>query len=68
MNFEMPYFEHPYQMKGCPERFASEMVIAVSNIGLYSPEGWAVRLEDTLRVTGGSPVPLTRLSKELVRV
>lgn len=58
INFEKPYFEHPYQLKGRPERFASDMVIALSNIGLHSSERWAVRLEDTIRVTESQPISL----------
>lgn len=68
MNSEMPYFTFPYQEKGYPEVLETNMVVAVSNIGLYSDQGWGVRLEDTALVTENEPVYLTRFSKELIRV
>ena len=66
MNSEMPFFNFPYQDKGRPEILQSNMVIAVSNIGLYSNEGWGVRVEDTALVTDASPVYLTSFSKDLL--
>jgi Xaa-Pro dipeptidase len=66
MNSEMPYFMFPYQDKGYPEILETDMVVAVSNIGLYSGQGWGVRVEDTVLVTENEPVYLTRFPKALV--
>ena len=66
MNSEMPYFMFPYQDKGYPEILETNMVVAVSNIGLYSGKGWGVRVEDTALVTENEPVKLTRFPKALV--
>ena len=66
MNHEMPYFIFPYQDKGYPEILQSNMVIAVSNIGLYSDQGWGVRIEDTVLVTDTESVYLTSYPKDLI--
>jgi len=66
MNAELPSFDFPHHIKGYPELLEPNMVLAVSNLGLYSPEGWGVRIEDTFRVTETGPEYLTRFSKELV--
>jgi Xaa-Pro aminopeptidase len=66
MNHEMPYFIFPYQDRGRPEILQSNMVIAVSNIGLYSNQGWGVRVEDTALVTDAEPVYLTTYPKDLL--
>jgi Xaa-Pro aminopeptidase len=66
MNHEMPYLIFPYQDKGRPEILQSNMVIAVSNIGLYSNQGWGVRVEDTALVTDAEPVYLTSYPKDLL--
>jgi len=68
MNSEMPYFQFPYQAKGYPETLADNMVVAVSNIGLYSQKGWGVRVEDTVWLTGNGPVYLTNFSKDLISI
>lgn len=68
MNSEMPHFTFPYQDKGYPEVLKADMVVAVSNIGLYSDQGWGVRVEDTALVTEKEPIFLTHFSKELIRV
>jgi Xaa-Pro aminopeptidase len=68
MNSEMPYFQFPYHEKGYPEVLEKNMVLALSNLGLYSKEGWGVRIEDTYLVTEEEPVYLTRYTKELLSV
>lgn len=65
---EMPYFAFPYHEKGYPELMETNMVVAVSQIGLYSKQGWGVRIEDTVLVTGDEPVYITHFTKELLRV
>jgi Xaa-Pro aminopeptidase len=65
VNYEMPYFSHPYTEKGYPEVLAENMVVAISNIGLYSPQNWGLRLEDTVLVTEKEPIYLTNFGKEL---
>jgi Xaa-Pro dipeptidase len=66
MNYEMPYFSFPHNEKGYPEVLEANMVVAVSNIGLYSKNGWGVRVEDTAMVTDNEPVYLTDFTKELL--
>ena len=66
MNSEVPCFMFPHQDKGYPEILETNMVVAVSNIGLYSGQGWGVRVEDTALVTENEPVKLTRFPKALV--
>lgn len=68
MNHEMPYFQYPYREKGYPETLESNMVVAVSNIGLYSNQGWGVRVEDTVLVTDNKPIYLTKFAKELLHI
>lgn len=68
MNSEMPYFQFPYHEKGYPEVLEARMVVAVSNIGLYSEKGWGVRVEDTFLVTEKEPVNLTHYTKELLSI
>lgn len=68
MNSEMPYFQFPYHEKGYPEILEKNMVLALSNLGLYSKEGWGVRIEDTYVVTEKEPVYLTHYTKELLSV
>lgn len=68
MNSEMPYFQFPYHEKGCPEVLEKNMVLALSNLGLYSKEGWGVRIEDTYLVTEKEPVYLTHYTKALLSV
>jgi Xaa-Pro aminopeptidase len=68
MNSEMPYFQFPHHEKGYPEILEANMVLALSNIGLYSKEGWGVRIEDTFLVTEGEPVYLTHYTRELLSV
>ncbi len=65
VNYEMPYFSYLFTEKGYPEVLAENMVVAISNIGLYSPQNWGVRLEDTVLVTEKEPVYLTNFGKEL---
>ncbi|HSR12163.1 MAG TPA: Xaa-Pro peptidase family protein [Thermodesulfobacteriota bacterium] len=67
MNSELPHFTFPHQDKGYPEILQANMVVAVSNIGLYSDQGWGVRIEDTAVVTESETVLLTRYSKELIQ-
>lgn len=66
MNYEMPYFSFPHNEKGYPEILEANMVVALSNIGLYSKKGWGLRIEDTILVTEDDPVYLTNFSKELL--
>jgi len=66
MNAELPSFDFPHHHKGYPELLATNMVLALSNIGLYSPRGWGVRIEDTFKVTEAGPEYLTGFSKELL--
>ena len=68
MNSEMPYFQFPYHEKGYPEVLEKNMVLALSNLGLYSKKGWGVRIEDTYLVTEKEPVYLTHYTKELLSV
>ena len=68
MNYEMPSFTFPYDEKGYPEILEPNMIVAVSNIGLYSEKGWGLRLEDMVRVTDQEPVYLTHFSKELLSI
>ncbi len=68
MNSEMPYFQFPYHERGYPEILESNMVLALSNLGLYSKNGWGVRIEDTVLVREGEPVYLTRYPKELLSI
>ncbi len=65
---EMPYFQFPHHERGYPEIMETNMVIAVSNIGLYSKQGWGVRVEDTVLVTKNEPVYLTHFTKELLSI
>jgi Xaa-Pro dipeptidase len=65
---EMPYFGFPYHEKGYPEVMEANMVVAVSQIGLYSKQGWGVRVEDTVLVTENEPIYLTRFTKELLSI
>lgn len=66
MNFEKPYFSFPFDNKGYPEILETNMVVAVSNIGLYSDRGWGLRLEDMARVTDREPEYLTHFNKDLL--
>ncbi len=66
MNAELPSFDFPHHHKGFPEVLETNMVLALSNIGLYSPRGWGVRIEDTFNVTEAGPEYLTGFSKELL--
>jgi Xaa-Pro dipeptidase len=59
MNFELPTFADPYLKKGYPEKIEENMVLAMSNLGLCSKQGWGVRFEDTFLVTKDKPVILT---------
>jgi len=68
MNYEMPYFTFPYNDKGYPETLDTNMIVALSNIGLYSDQGWGLRLEDTVRVTDQQPEHLTHFNKELLSI
>ena len=68
MNFEKPYFSFPFDDKGYPEILDTNMVVAVSNIGLYSDRGWGLRLEDMVRVTDREPEYLTYFRKELLSI
>lgn len=68
MNSEMPYFQFPYHEKGYPEILGLNMVLAISNIGLYSENRWGVRIEDTFLVTENEPIYLTHYSKELINI
>jgi len=68
MNSEMPYFQFPYHEKGYPETLEPNMVLALSNIGLYSKNDWGVRIEDTFLVTEGEPVYLTHYAKEFLSI
>ena len=68
MNSEMPYFQFPYHEKGYPEVLEKNMVLALSNLGLYSKKGWGMRIEDTYLVTENEPVYLTHYTKELLSV
>jgi Xaa-Pro aminopeptidase len=65
---EMPYFAFPYHEKGYPKVMEANMVVAVSQIGLYSKQGWGVRVEDTVLVTENEPVYLTRFTKEMLSI
>ena len=68
MNYEKPFFSFPFDDKGYPEILDTNMVVAVSNIGLYSDEGWGLRIEDMVRVTDREPEYLTHFSKELLSI
>jgi Xaa-Pro aminopeptidase len=49
-NSELPDFDHPAEARGYPEVLQAQTVLAMSNIGLYSPEGWGVRYEETILI------------------
>jgi Xaa-Pro aminopeptidase len=66
MNYEKPYFSFPFDDKGYPESLDANMVVAVSNIGLYSEEGWGLRIEDMARITDGEPEYPTHFNKEFL--
>jgi len=68
MNYELPSFGFPHQDRGHPETLARDMVVAVSNLGLYSERGWGLRVEDTVLVTQGEPVYLTDVARGLLSV
>ena len=60
MSAALPKFEYPHHNTGYPDTIQENMVLAMSNLGLCSPEGWGVRFEDTFVVTRGAPAILTR--------
>lgn len=64
MNTELPSFGFPHEEKGYPEILQTNMVVALSNIGLYSPQGWGVRVEDMVWVTEQGPAYLTHFTKD----
>ena len=68
MNYEMPSFTFPYHEKGYPEILDTNMIVAVSNLGLYSDMGWGLRLEDMVKITDQEPQYLTHFSKELLSI
>jgi Xaa-Pro aminopeptidase len=68
MNYEMPNFSFPYQNRGRPETLAAGMVVAISNIGLFSDRDWGLRIEDTPLITDHEPSYLTTFPKELILV
>lgn len=49
-NQELPDFDHPLEARGYPEIVQAGTIIALSNIGFASPEGWGVRYEETFLV------------------
>jgi len=59
-NFELPALEHPFEATGYIQDTEANMVLALSNIGLYSKQGWGVRVEETFVVTEGEPIILTK--------
>lgn len=60
INFELPKFEYPFQSKGYPEKIKENMVLAFSNIGIYSKDNWGIRFEDTFIATEDQPIILTK--------
>jgi Xaa-Pro aminopeptidase len=59
VNSEAPWFEYPHQDAGYPGTLEENMVLASSNLGLSSKQGWGVRYEDTFLVTQDRPTILT---------
>ena len=59
LNAELPKFEYPHLSRGYPEKIEQNVVLAMSNLGLCSRQGWGVRFEDTFLVTQDGPVVLT---------
>jgi len=50
VNYELPKFDHPFEGKGFPHKLMAGMVLACTNIGMYSRQGWGIRYEDTFVV------------------
>lgn len=50
VNAELPSFDYPHVSRGYPEELPASVVLAVSNIGVYSSRGRGVRYEDTALV------------------
>jgi Xaa-Pro aminopeptidase len=61
LNYELPRFDHPFEGRGYPPNLAAGMVLACTNIGMYSKKGWGIRYEDTLTITRENPELLTQL-------
>jgi Xaa-Pro dipeptidase len=59
INSELPRFEYPYHKTGFPETIREDMVLAMTNLGIYSLKGWGIRYEDTFIVTKGKPILLS---------
>lgn len=59
LNAELPKFEYPHLSRGYPEEIEQNVVLAMSNLGLCSRQGWGVRFEDTFLVAQDGPVVLT---------
>jgi Xaa-Pro aminopeptidase len=47
VNYELPRFDHPFENKGYPQKLMTGMVLACTNIGMCSRQGWSIRFEDT---------------------
>lgn len=54
-NYELPHLDHPFEAKGFIETLKEGMVLALSNIGIYSENGWGVRYEETFLITKNKP-------------
>lgn len=50
VNYELPKLDHPFEGRGYPEKLKADMVLACTNIGMYSRQGWGIRYEDTFVV------------------
>jgi Xaa-Pro dipeptidase len=65
---ELPTLLFPHHQKGLPEIMETNMVVAMSGIGLYSNQGWGVRAEDMILVTQENPIYLTNFTRELINI
>jgi len=59
-NYELPKMDHPFEARGYPEFIQPGMILACTNIGLYSRDGWGVRYEDTFLVDEEGVLILTQ--------
>jgi len=58
-SYELPMLDHPFEAKGFINKLKENMVLALSNIGVYSEKGWGIRYEQTFLVTKNKPIIFT---------
>lgn len=54
-NYELPTLDHPFEARGFIKNLKEGMVLALSNIGIYSENGWGIRYEETFLITKNKP-------------